>query len=154
VLRDVILTSIFVTDLNAAYEFYCDKLGFRLLSLRKSRPAYMVVSPRGAKSAIAVIETHLKLPAEELSAEELWDAPPVLALSTDDIVADFRRLQEKGVMSFAHEPRSVEEYSAEAAQPRVIETTFSDPDLNRILLRQQLEEGDPGPFEYVPMWGF
>jgi catechol 2,3-dioxygenase-like lactoylglutathione lyase family enzyme len=125
-IRDVPLTGIFVNDLEAALDFYTNKLGLELIQNEpygESGARWITVSP--AEMRIRIV---LKKAEKEHEKAMLGrsDGAPILTLGTDDIHTAYERLRERGVR-FLGEPYRY---------PWGIGALLLDPDGSPILLQQ------------------
>src|SRR3712207_2553440 len=96
-IKDVLLTRIFVNDQEAALDFYTNKLG--LLKVQdepygEGVARWLTVSPKGARTRIALKKAEKE---HEKAMVGRSDGAPVLTLGTDDIRASYERLRERGV---------------------------------------------------------
>jgi catechol 2,3-dioxygenase-like lactoylglutathione lyase family enzyme len=129
-IKDVPLIGIFVSDQEAALDFYTDKLGLEKIQdepYGESGARWITVSP-------AEMEIRIVLKKAEKEHEKAMvgrsDGAPVLSLGTDDIREAYERLRERGVR-FLGEPYRC---------PWGIGALLLDQDDSPILLQQELGE--------------
>lgn len=97
--------SLFVGDYDQAIAYYCETLGFHLLSDDKvGDKRWVVVSPNAAGQGAALLLVQAKNPAQQQliggqGAGKVW-----LFLYTDDFETDYQRLLHAGV-KFLEQPR-------------------------------------------------
>jgi catechol 2,3-dioxygenase-like lactoylglutathione lyase family enzyme len=102
IIKNVPLTGIFVTDQEAALEFYTDKLGFEKVQDEPygEGARWITVSP--TESGTRIVLKKAEHDHEKAMVGNSAGAP-VLMLGTDDIWAAYERLKERGVR-FLGEP--------------------------------------------------
>ena len=95
-IKDVLLTGIFVNDQEAALEFYTNKLGLEKVQDEPfgEGARWITVSP--AKTGTRIVLKKAEHVHEKAMVGNS-DGAPVLTLGTDDIYAAYRRLKERGV---------------------------------------------------------
>ena len=129
-IKDVPLTGIFVNDQDAALNFYTDKLGLEKVHDEPygEGSRWITVSPKGARTRII-----LKIAKRDHEKAMVGnsDGAPILTLGTDDILAAYERLRERGVR-FLGEPYRY---------PWGVGALLLDQDGSPILLQQ--EPGEP-----------
>jgi catechol 2,3-dioxygenase-like lactoylglutathione lyase family enzyme len=128
-IKDVLLTGIFVKDQGAALEFYTNKLGLEKIQDEPygESARWITVSPKGARTKIVLKKAERE---HEKAMVGRSDGAPVLTLGTDDIRAAYERLREQGVR-FLGEPYRY---------PWGIGVLLLDQDESPILLQQELDE--------------
>jgi catechol 2,3-dioxygenase-like lactoylglutathione lyase family enzyme len=117
-ITDAIVVSVPVSDQERAKTFYVETLGFELLS-DASVPGmrWLQVAPKGGRTSLTLVTWFPSMPAGSLRG---------LVLRSDDVQADYARLQAAGVQ-FDGPPES---------RPwGAVETVFRDPDGNEFVLQ-------------------
>ena len=128
-IRDVPLTGVFVSDQEAALDFYTKKLGLELIQDEPygEGSRWITVSPQGSGTRIVLKRAEKE---HEKAMVGNSDGAPVLTLGTDDVHAAYERLGERGVR-FLGEPYRY---------PWGIGALLLDQDASPILLQQELGE--------------
>jgi len=101
-IKDVLLTGIFVNDQEVALDFYTNKLGLELIQDEPygEDTRWITVSPGGSRIMIALEKAERDYEKAQVGRSE---GRPVLVLSADDIHAAYELLRERG-MRFLEEP--------------------------------------------------
>jgi catechol 2,3-dioxygenase-like lactoylglutathione lyase family enzyme len=101
-------TNVMVTDQEKALHFYTDILGFRKMADIPMGPLrwLTVTSPEGIEGVELVLEAINFAPKHDYQQALLAAGIPSLALTTNDIQADYERLTAAGVF-FRGEPRNM-----------------------------------------------
>jgi lactoylglutathione lyase len=128
-IREVLLTGVFVNDQGAALDFYTNKLGLELVQDEPygEGARWITVSPRGARTRIVLKKAEHD---HEKAIVGRSDGAPILTLGTDDIQAAYGRLRERGVR-FLGEPYRY---------PWGIGALLLDQDGSPIFLQQESDE--------------
>ena len=128
-IKDVLLTGIFVNDQEAALDFYTNKLGLEKIQDEPygEGARWITVSPAEMRIRIVLKEAEKD---HEKAMVGRSDGPPVLTLGTDDVRSAYETLRERGVR-FLGEPYRY---------PWGIGALLLDQDGNPVLLQQ--EQGD------------
>ena len=128
-IKDVPLIGIFVSDQEAALEFFTDKLGLEKVQDEPygENARWITVSPSGARIRIVLKKAERK---HEKAMVGRSDGAPILTLGTDDIYAAYERLRQRGVR-FLGEPYRY---------PWGIGALLLDQDGSPIRLQQELGE--------------
>ncbi len=120
-IRFASVVSIPVSDPDRAKSFYCDTLGFELLSDTPMGPVrrWIHVKPKGAETSFTLVTWFDKMPAGSLQG---------LVLDTADVDSTREELSARGVALSAIESAPWGRYA-----------TFRDPDGNGFVLQQSTE---------------
>ncbi len=106
--QQLALVSLLVRDYDEAIEFYCQKLGFRLVeNTPQGQKRWVVVAPQGDSGSALLLARASDTAQQALiggqGAGRVW-----LFLQTDDFTRDYQRMLAAGVV-FNEQPR-VEPY--------------------------------------------
>jgi catechol 2,3-dioxygenase-like lactoylglutathione lyase family enzyme len=127
VLKNVMFTTIFVSDQDRALAFYTETLG---LEKRADNPGpwgrFLTVAPRHASVEI-LLWPGTPGAGAAVGGSEPGTIPGPLFLESDDLAEEFELLRARGVTFEEPEP---------TAYPYGVRLTAIDPDGNRIALRQ------------------
>ncbi len=97
------MTSIFVNDVNTAYEIYTQQLGFKELMYQPEHSLAIVVSPEQPDGTALLLEPNDN-PIARTYQQGIHDSGlPAIVLYSDDLDRDFEALRSNGV-SFRQDP--------------------------------------------------
>lgn len=102
--QQLALVSLLVADYDSAIDFYCNKLGFRLVEdSPQGHKRWVVVAPQGEHGSALLLarasDAHQQAMIGQQGAGRVW-----LFLQTDDFERDYQRMSAAGVQ-FKEPPR-------------------------------------------------
>jgi catechol 2,3-dioxygenase-like lactoylglutathione lyase family enzyme len=118
-IKDVVVVSVPVSDLERAKAFYVEQLGFDLRSEGTSIPGmrWIQVAPKGSTTSLTLVTWFETMPPGSLRG---------LVFHSDNLQADYEALRTRGV-EFEGPPKR---------QPWGTEVVFRDPDGNQFVLQR------------------
>lgn len=101
------LTSVFVRDVDEAFTFYTEVLGFREKLRVPAADLAIVVSPEDEDGAALLLEPNQHPAAGSYQRAVYDEGLPVIVFATADLQGDYERLRARGVR-FRQEPTRTE----------------------------------------------
>jgi len=101
------MVSIYVDDVEKAFRFYTEVLGFKEKLHTPEYGLAIVVSPEDPDGTALLLEPNENSIAKNYQTSLFRAGIPVMVFGTDDIYRDYERLKQKGV-KFRGEPRKTE----------------------------------------------